>query len=48
MAEDQVSEDAPRYEPPQIIEIGVFAEMTKGQYSRNRSDDGDAGGYFPG
>ncbi|WP_236788000.1 lasso RiPP family leader peptide-containing protein [Amycolatopsis sp. GM8] len=44
-------EQAPKsslYEPPLITEVGDFAEVTQGQYSRNRSDDGDAGGYFPG
>ncbi|WP_158894269.1 lasso RiPP family leader peptide-containing protein [Amycolatopsis anabasis] len=44
----QQEQQAVEYEPPQITEVGAFGEVTKGQYSKNRSDDGDAGGYFPG
>ncbi|MGW4528404.1 lasso RiPP family leader peptide-containing protein [Amycolatopsis sp. NPDC004378] len=47
MDEEQAVESR-SYEPPLITEVGDLAEVTQGQYSRNRSDDGDAGGYFPG
>lgn len=48
MDPDEPQEQVAEYEPPRITEVGEFGEVAKGQYSRNRSDDGDAGGYFPG
>ncbi|GAB3500210.1 lasso RiPP family leader peptide-containing protein [Amycolatopsis cihanbeyliensis] len=48
MDPDQQQERQAEYEPPQVSEVGEFGAVTQGQYSRNRSDDGDAGGYFPG
>jgi hypothetical protein len=34
------------YEAPELTVVGKFDEMTKGNYSRPHSDDGDAGGYW--
>jgi hypothetical protein len=34
------------YEPPELTVVGEFDEVTKGNYSRPHSDDGDAGGYW--
>lgn len=43
---EQVVPQAEPYEPPIVTEIGPFAWVTQGQYSRTHSDDGDAGGYW--
>ena len=34
------------YEPPELTVVGEFGDVTKGNYSRPHSDDGDAGGYW--
>lgn len=31
-----------RYEPPELTVVGEFGEVTKDNYSRPHSDDGDA------
>jgi hypothetical protein len=46
VAPDQAEPRAESYEPPVVTEIGPLAQVTKGQYSRSISDDGDAGGYW--
>ncbi len=40
------SQQTETYEPPELTEVGEFATMTNGQYSRTHSDDSDAGGYW--
>jgi hypothetical protein len=39
-------QQAETYEPPTLTEIGPFAGVTTGQYSRTHSADSDAGGYW--
>ncbi len=34
------------YESPELTVVGEFGGVTKGNYSRPHSDDGDAGGYW--
>jgi hypothetical protein len=43
---EATNEQTERYEPPILTEVGQFADVTRGQYSRTHSDDGDAGGYW--
>jgi hypothetical protein len=40
------NEEVETYEPPALQEVGSFVAVTRGQYSRTHSDDGDAGGYW--
>jgi len=42
----EIAQEPGGYEPPALTEVGRFAELTKGQYSRSKSDDSDAGGYW--
>ncbi|MFC4563667.1 lasso RiPP family leader peptide-containing protein [Nocardiopsis mangrovi] len=34
------------YEPPKVIEVGDFCEMTRGQYASEHADDGSGAGYW--
>jgi hypothetical protein len=34
------------YEAPQVIELGDFADVTAGNYSKSNSDDSEAGKYY--
>ena len=44
---EQTSVNEPEpYESPELTVVGDFGEVTKGNYSRPHSDDGDAGGYW--
>lgn len=44
---EQTSINSPEpYELPELTVVGEFGEVTKGNYSRPYSDDGDAGGYW--
>ncbi len=45
-AEQGSVNDLEPYEPPELTVVGEFGEVTKGNYSRVHSDDGDAGGYW--
>jgi hypothetical protein len=35
------------YEAPQLSPVGSFADSTLGSYSKDTSDDSDAGQYYP-
>jgi len=41
-------EDGPAevYEPPELTPVGHVDGLTKGSYSRDTSDDSDAGKYY--
>lgn len=34
------------YEPPRLIEVGGFSEVTRGQYASEHADDGTNAGYW--
>ncbi|WP_155886172.1 MULTISPECIES: lasso RiPP family leader peptide-containing protein [Actinoalloteichus] len=48
MTNDESSDTAglEPYEPPELTVVGDFGCVTRGNYSRPHSDDGDAGGYW--